>query len=176
MDLELQAALDEFSVIAVWSAITLYVLAFIAFAYDLSQRASLAPTKQRETVLVGAGASPASPAREPAEPSLRMPASERSRRYWARLAIAFTGLGFTLHLAATITRGVAAERVPWANMYEFALIGTLLIIAVYLAALRWFDLRFLGVFIAGMVVFFLGGSAMSFYVEVTPLMDPLKSI
>lgn len=61
-------------------------------------------------------------------------------------------------------------------MYEFALIGTLLIIAVYLAALRWFDLRFLGVFIAGMVVFFLGGSAMSFYVEVTPLMDPLKSI
>ncbi len=75
MDLELQAALDEFSVIAVWSAITLYVLAFIAFAYDLSQRASLAPTKQRETVLVGAGASSAPPAREPAEPSLRMPAS-----------------------------------------------------------------------------------------------------
>lgn len=176
MDLQLQAALDEFSVLAVWSAITIYVLAFLAFAYDLSQRASLAPTKQRETVLVGAGASPAPPAREPAEPSLRMPASERSRRYWARLAIAFTGLGFTLHLAATITRGVAAERVPWANMYEFALIGTLLIVAVYLAALRWYDLRFLGVFIVGMVVFFLGGSTISFYVEVTPLMDPLKSI
>lgn len=61
-------------------------------------------------------------------------------------------------------------------MYEFALIGTLLIVAVYLAALRWYDLRFLGVFIVGMVVFFLGGSTMSFYVEVTPLMDPLKSI
>lgn len=178
MDLELQTALDEFSVIAVWSAITLYVLAFVAFAYDLSQRASLAPAKQRGTVLVGAatGAAPAPPAPEPAEPSLRVPASERSRRYWARLAIAFTGLGFVLHLAATIPRGVAAERVPWAKMYEFALIGTLLIIAVYLAAVRWFDLRFLGVFIAGMVVFFLGGSAMSFYVEVTPLMDPLKSI
>ena len=35
MDLQLQATLDEFSVIAVWSAITVYVLAFLAFAYDL---------------------------------------------------------------------------------------------------------------------------------------------
>ena len=43
MDLQLQAALDEFSVLAVWSAITIYVLAFLAFAYDLSQRASAAP-------------------------------------------------------------------------------------------------------------------------------------
>ena len=177
MDIELQAAFDEFSVIAVWSAITLYLLAFLAFAYDLSQRASTAPVKQRETVLVGVVGGPASAAQNGArEGSLRVPGAERSRRYFARLGIAFTALGFALHLAATVTRGIAAERVPWANMYEFALIGTLLIVAVYLAALRWYDLRFLGVFIVGMVVFFLGGSTISFYVEVTPLMDPLKSI
>jgi cytochrome c-type biogenesis protein CcsB len=177
MDLQLQATLDEFSVIAVWSAITVYVLAFLAFAYDLSQRASAAPVKQREAVLVGAaGGPPPVPQSSGREESLRVPGAERSRRYWARLGIAFTALGFLLHLAATVARGIAAERVPWANMYEFALIGTLLIVTVYLVALRWYDLRFLGVFIVGMVVFFLGGSTISFYVEVTPLMDPLKSI
>ncbi len=175
MDLELQAALDEFSVLAVWSAITIYMFAFVAFAYDLSQRASFAPAKQRGAVLVSEGRSAEDRLLIDA-PTLRAPRVERSRRYWARLGIAFTGLGFVFHLAATITRGVAAERVPWANMYEFALIGTLLIVAVYLVALRRYDLRFLGVFITGMVVFFLGGSTMSFYVEVTPLMDPLKSI
>ncbi|RGE21466.1 c-type cytochrome biogenesis protein CcsB [Leucobacter sp. wl10] len=185
MNLELQTTLDEFSVLSVWSAITVYVLAFLAFAYDLSQRASLAPAKQRalatakqrEPALVGAGGATVPPPVEDAhEPTLGVPPAQRSRRLWARLGIAFTGLGFILHLAGTITRGIAAERVPWANMYEFALTGTLLIVAVYLASLRWYDLRFLGVFIVGMVVLFLGGSTISFFVVVTPLMDPLKSV
>lgn len=177
MTLELQATLDEYSVLAVWSAITIYVLAFLAFAYDLSQRASTVPAKQREKVLVGAGESAIpSQARKDPEPSLRVAPAERSRRLWARLGVALTGVGFVLHFAATVMRGVAGERVPWANMYEFALIGTLLIVAVYLLALRWYDLRFLGIFIVGMVVFFLGGSTFSFYTEITPLMDPLKSI
>ncbi|RGE19061.1 c-type cytochrome biogenesis protein CcsB [Leucobacter sp. wl10] len=177
MDLELQTALDAYSVLAVWSAITIYVLAFLAFAYDLSQRAAPAPAREREAALVGARPSTlAAPPAGREAPSLRIPRAERSRRLWARLALALSGLGFGLHLTATLARGIAAERVPWANMYEFALIGTLLIVAVYLAALRWYDLRFLGVFIVGMVVFFLGGATLSFYVEVTPLMDPLKSI
>ena len=79
-------------------------------------------------------------------------------------------------LAGTILRGIAAERVPWANMYEFALTGTVLIVAVYLLVLRRYDLRFLGAFLIGMVVLLLGGATVSFYVEVVPLMDPLKSV
>ncbi|HBU43494.1 MAG TPA: c-type cytochrome biogenesis protein CcsB, partial [Microbacterium sp.] len=61
------------------------------------------------------------------------------------------------------------------NMYEFALTGTVLIVAVYLLVLRRYDLRFLGAFLIGMVVLLLGGATVSFYVEVVPLMDPLKS-
>jgi cytochrome c-type biogenesis protein CcsB len=39
-----------------------------------------------------------------------------------------------------------------------------------------YDLRFLGSFITGLVVLLLGGAALAFYVEITPLMDPLKSV
>ena len=85
-------------------------------------------------------------------------------------------LAFLFQLGGTVARGIAAERVPWANMYEFALTGTVLIVAVYLAVLRRYDLRFLGAFLIGMVVLLLGGATISFYVEVVPLMDPLKSV
>ena len=45
-------------------------------------------------------------------------------------------------------------------MYEFALTGTLLIVAVYLVVLLRYDLRFLGSFITGLVVLLLGGAAL----------------
>ena len=102
---------------------------------------------------------------------------DRGKRYvMARIGTSLTVLGFLFHLGATVTRGIAAGRVPWSNMYEFAMTGTLLIVAVYLAVLLRYDLRFLGTFITGLVVVLLGGAALAFYVEIVPLMDPLKSV
>lgn len=85
-------------------------------------------------------------------------------------------LAFLFHVGGDVTRGIAAGRVPWSNMYEFALTGTMLIVAVYLVSLVRYDLRFLGALITGLVVLLLGGAALAFYVEITPLMDPLKSV
>ncbi len=85
-------------------------------------------------------------------------------------------LAFLFHVAGAVTRGAASGRVPWSNMYEFSLTGTMLIVAVYLVVLLRYDLRFLGSFITGLVVLLLGGATLGFYVEVTPLADPLKSI
>ena len=108
--------------------------------------------------------------------SVRTPPANRQRLLWARIGTSLTVLAFLFHLAGTVLRGIAAGRVPWANMYEFALTGTLLIVAVYLLVLRRYDLRFLGAFLIGMIVLLLGGATIAFYVEVVPLMDPLKSI
>lgn len=94
----------------------------------------------------------------------------------ARIGTSLTVLAFAFHLGATLTRGIAAGRVPWANLYEFAMIGTLLIVAVFLVVLTRIDLRFLGTFITGLVVVLLGLAATNFYVEISPLMDPLKSV
>ncbi len=175
-------SLDSISLLLVWTAIATYVLAFVAFTIDLAQRAARTTVPQRERELTGAG----SPARTPApldlqDPpespdSILVPPSQRPRLLWARIGTSLTALAFVFHLAGTVTRGIAAERVPWANMYEFALTGTVLIVAVYIAVLRRYDLRFLGAFLIGMIVLLLGGATISFYVEVVPLMDPLKSI
>jgi len=188
-------SLDSVSVLLVWTAIAIYSLAFIAYAIDLARRSALAveakdaATRERELVGVGAasaGASVPSATRETigsvraqeaaAKADLEAPITNRRRMVWARIGTSLTVLGFLFHLAGDVTRGIAAGRVPWSNMYEFALTGTLLIVAVYLVTLFKYDLRFLGVLITGLTVLLLGGATLAFYVEIVPLADPLKSI
>ena len=111
-----------------------------------------------------------------AEASVSGPPARRPRYFWARIATSLTVLALLFHAGADVTRGIAAGRVPWSNMYEFALTGTLLIVAVYLGVLFRYDLRFLGTFITGLVVVLLGGTAIWFYTDIVPLMDPLKSV
>ena len=62
----------------------------------------------------------------------------------ARIATAMMILGFLLLFAGVIARGVSAGRVPWGNMYEFSITGALAFSGAYLAALRKYDLRWLG--------------------------------
>ena len=92
-----------------------------------------------------------------------------------RMAMALTWIAFVLQLAATVMRGFAASRVPWANMYEFSMTGTLIIVGVFLFTnLKW-NLRFLGAFITGLVLILLGLAATRYYVEVVPLPPALQS-
>lgn len=170
--------LDSISLLLVWTAIPLYLLAFVAFAVDLTQRSGRRDAKRQVAMLVtvGGGVGESSVERSAPLNDVRTRPAQRERLVWARIGIVLTGFAFVCQLVGTVARGVAAGRVPWANMYEFALMGTLLIVGVYLVALRRFDLRFLGAFLIGMVALLLGGATLAFYVEVTPLMDPLKSV
>jgi len=85
-------------------------------------------------------------------------------------------LAWLLHVAAVVLRGVAAGRVPWANMFEFALTATAIIVGVFLATQFWQDLRFLGVFISGFTLVALGVGTTNFYVDVVPLPPALQSV
>lgn len=93
----------------------------------------------------------------------------------ARIALALTWVGWGVQVAATVLRGVAAERVPWANMFEFALTGTAIIVGVFLFANFWKDLRFLGTFVLGLAVLLLGLATRNLYVDVVPLPPALQS-
>jgi cytochrome c-type biogenesis protein CcsB len=98
-----------------------------------------------------------------------------SKARLARIALSLTWLGFVWQLIATVLRGIAASRVPWANMYEFAMTGTLMIMLVFLVVnLKW-DIRYLGAFITGFDLLALGISATRYYVEVVPLPPALQS-
>ncbi|MDQ1205801.1 c-type cytochrome biogenesis protein CcsB [Microbacterium sp. SORGH_AS_0862] len=177
-----QLSLDAVSLLTVWTAVAIYALAFIAYTIDLARRSADAADRQdalvRDRELVAAGGETISQVRaseERAAASLAARGRERSRPVWARIGTSLTWLAFLFHLTGAVLRGIAAERVPWSNMYEFALTGTVLIVAVYLAVLFRYDLRFLGAFITGLVAVLMGWATL-LHVDVVPLADPLKSV
>ncbi|QTX06262.1 c-type cytochrome biogenesis protein CcsB [Agromyces archimandritae] len=164
-----------------------YALAFVAFAIDLAKRsaaataaADAARTADRELVAAG-GARGRGTASTGGTASTAAPAAKPAygRSAPLRVGVALTVIAWLVHLAADVLRGVAAGRVPWANMYEFALTGTLIVTTVFLVVIavsRKTDLRFLGTFITGLVLVLLGMAAVNFYVSVVPLPPALQSI
>ncbi len=174
------ATLAAYSVVAVYSAIVVYVLAFIAFALDLSQRSAIAQ-RSTETVAVSAKASASKAggtavlekATPPATPTTASVTGKASR--FQRTAYALVIVGWVVHLTALILRGLAAGRVPWANLYEFAMTGTAIMIGVFIFIQFWRDVKFLGAYITGVVVLLLGLASVNFYVAVTPLPPALQS-
>ena len=177
---------DDISVLLLWTAIAIYTLGFLAFTVDLARRSELAiaaqdakaKTQARTLVAAGGGQTIDEIRAEEAAAKIALEAapSQRGRYLFARLGVVLTTIAWLFHLGADVTRGIAAGRVPWSNMYEFALTGTLLVVAVFLTVLVRYDLRFLGAFINGLIVVLLGGAALAYYVEVVPLSDPLKSV
>lgn len=169
----------EISLVLLYSAMAVYALAFVAYAMDLARR-SVPVSRQpapRTSVLIGSIAtSPAPGAVTPsAEYHNTAPTKGRSAGRAARVALALTILAWTLHLGATILRAVAGQRVPWANMFEFSLTGALLIVGIFLIVQIWFDLKFLGTFVVGLMLVLLGVATVGFYVDVVPLPPALQS-
>jgi cytochrome c-type biogenesis protein CcsB len=121
--------------------------------------------------LVGAGAPvPA------AAPEIGVP-PRPDRSVWAgRIAVALNGLGLLLHLGALATRGIAADRMPWGNMYEFILSVTFVGSAAWLAVLsRRPGIRHLGLFVTLALVVLLGAAGLIAYTPVGPLVPALHS-
>ncbi len=93
----------------------------------------------------------------------------------ARIATAMMVLGFLLLVAGVIARGVSAGRVPWGNMYEFSITGAMAFSGAYLAALRKYDLRWLGLIVSIAVLLTLGTAVAVLYRPSAPLVPALKS-
>src|SRR5690625_2011642 len=80
-----------------------------------------------------------------------------------------------MHLGAVVLRGLAVSRVPWANMYEFAITATLVAVAVYLGVQFMRDMRVLGAPIVGIVLLLLGAAVTLFYVDPRGLPPALQN-
>ena len=170
--------LDQLSVLLLLSAMGLYAVAFVAFALDLARRSSEAQVMADEAAQRAAGTVSArggATATLVAAPPSTVAPPKAKRRTAVRVAIAVLTVGWVLHLGADVLRGIAADRVPWANMYEFSMTGTLIIVGLYLLALTRVDLRFLGAVITGLVLVLLGISTVGFRVAVSPLPPALQS-
>ena len=99
-----------------------------------------------------------------------------SANRFGRFAVALTALGALIHTASLAIRGIAVDRVPWGNMYEFsALVGLIAVLAFLGALARAPQIRYLGVFVMlpVILVMFLAGTVL--YAKAEPLVPALQS-
>jgi cytochrome c-type biogenesis protein CcsB len=138
------------------------VLALAALAYVAQWGFARTLTPDRE--LVGAGA-PASTSDDVAE--------DRSD-VAGGIGFSLTALAWLILLAGVVTRGLAAERVPWGNMYEFGCAAILVALSAYLVLVRVWSIEWVGPIVTGFGTIVLGAS-MLVYVPAGPLVPALHS-
>jgi cytochrome c-type biogenesis protein CcsB len=147
--------------------VALYSLGVVAFCAQLAF--GRRPARARE--LVGAGA--------PVEPSAALadPTAEPARgRRWGLIAMGLTVVGLLTHIGILVTRGLATDRLPWGNMYEFATAVVLVAVAAFtVLAARAPGLRHIGAFVMGPAVLALVLIGLELYTDAKPLVAALRS-
>ena len=123
--------------------------------------------------LLAVGAAPARPARRPPLAGAAAPTAA----HWAgRTAVALFVLGVTAHVGTVVSRGIAAQRLTWGNMYEFIIATTMVAAIAWLTVLRRRpDIRQLGLFVVLVLMLLLGAAGMIAYTPVGPLVPALDS-
>ena len=169
----------------VYSAIAVYVLAMLAYAALSARRTVLAGNTVAApadlSAAVGGGGSRAvagevsSPRDRVEAGSTHAPATGSEGDRLAAIAAALTILGFGLHLLGVLARGLAAERAPWGNMYEFAVVAALTATGAFLVLLRREPVRALGVWITALVVLTLGLAVTVLYTPAGALVPVLNT-
>ncbi|MEJ2858434.1 MULTISPECIES: c-type cytochrome biogenesis protein CcsB [unclassified Saccharothrix] len=152
------------------AAVAVYFFAAVFYLCE----AAFGRVKTRE--LVGAGAPVAGTAEDGTWTPGLVVRQERSRaEKLGRMGVALTVLGALLQLSSLVLRGVATERAPWGNMYEYGSLLTFAAVATWLVLMRKFPVRKLGGFVLVPVVIlmFLGGTVL--YAEAAPVQPALQS-
>ncbi len=145
MGIALNEGLSQISLIFIYAAMAVYTAAFLTFANHLSRLASEKKKIRGEATKI------------------------------ERIAIILMIIASLLHGVGVLLRGIAASRVPWANMYEFSITGSFVVVAIFLFALAIKDIRLIATFVSGFTLLILGSATAIFYVEVKSLMPALQS-
>lgn len=146
---------------AIASGTAVVALAFLAHVAEWGFARRSVPAQ----VPVGAGA----PAPTPADDD------EPTRSdVLSSVAYSLAVLATAILLVGMVTRGLAAQRVPWGNMYEFGVGGALVALVVYVVVARFSSIEWLGGIVTGFALVVLG-LASSTYVPAGPLVPALHS-
>jgi cytochrome c-type biogenesis protein CcsB len=139
------------------AAAGIYVLAMIFHAVEFAAARAKVPA------LVGAGGPEEEPARS------------RPERF-GRMAVALTVLGAALQLVSIATRGIAAERWPMGNMYEFIAAICVAAVVTWLVVLRRSPAaRPAGPFVLFPVLVLMALAGSVLYAPAGPVVPPLRS-
>ncbi|WP_296632446.1 c-type cytochrome biogenesis protein CcsB [Rhodoluna sp.] len=141
----LNDSLSQISLLFIYGAMLVYTVSFLSFSWQLTR---LSSDKKK----IRAGAS-----------------------QLERVGITLLIMADVLHGVGVILRGIAASRVPWANMYEFSITGSFIVVTIFLIALKIRDIRLIAAFVSGFNLLILGVATTVFYVRVAPLPPALQS-
>ena len=190
--------LAEYSELFMLIAALIYTLAFILFTVDTARssatirrvdaelaaetEAEAASVKSPVSVAAGSGAEAGSgaggvqpPAASDAELVDDDMAYVGARRPFANVAVALTVVAVAAHAFAVVARGVSASRWPLGNMYEFLVGAALVVTVTYLIGLIRRDIRFLGIFVLGLVVTMMMAATVGFPTPVGHVQPALQS-
>jgi cytochrome c-type biogenesis protein CcsB len=167
------------------STVIIYAIAMLCYACDFAfakHRVLAGVSEQAEVAvpeLVAAGAGGPSTGVGGIRPAAGGAAGTAASRwpsgFWLRLAFALTCVGVTVHVVAIFTRGIAEDRVPWGNMYEFIAAFTCMAVLVLVVASVWYRAYYMGVFVLVPIVFGLGVDLTVLYTPAGSLVPALQS-
>jgi cytochrome c-type biogenesis protein CcsB len=153
-----------------------YLAAMVGYGveYSFGSRGVVARVAQRDLVAPGAPSTVEYPGL--AAPAPVVPPGVERTVLAGRLAVGLTLLGTLAHATTLVSRGLAAGRVPWGNMYEFV------ITVCFVGAVSWLVLlvrrpeaRHLGLYVMLMLVVLLGFAGTRLYTKAGPLVPALNS-
>ncbi|TSD58159.1 c-type cytochrome biogenesis protein CcsB [Aeromicrobium piscarium] len=157
--------LEQYAQISNYAMVAATCVLALAFVAHVAEWAFARKVVSDEKELVTSGPTPPAP---PVEDEA--PVTER----FSRVGVTLTILAATLLVASVITRGLAAERVPLGNMYEFGLVGVAVALLTYLALVWKYQVQWAGGVVAAFGLVMLGMS-LSTYVPAGPLVPALDS-
>ena len=165
------------------ATVVFYAIAMLSYACDFAfaKRRVLATAAAPQAAvpqLVAAGAGgPTVSVNAPTDSagSTGARASRWPAGFWLRLAFGLTCIGLFLHVLAILTRGLAEDRVPWGNMYEFISAFTCMAVLVLVAACLIYRAYYLGLFVLLPVVLALGLDLTMVYTPAGELVPALQS-
>jgi cytochrome c-type biogenesis protein CcsB len=163
------------------TTVVMYVIAMVAYAADLGfgrrrAEAGTVPAKAGAKVLVGAaGAESDAGAPAAVADAADDDESERPRVDWIRLAVLLNVLGWGAHLGVLVSRGLAANRWPWGNMYEFLTAISFAAVTAFIVVMLRYKARFLGAFVMAAAAVALGVANIWLYDSVGPVTPALNS-
>ncbi|GAB76891.1 cytochrome c-type biogenesis protein CcsB [Austwickia chelonae] len=198
LDAGIDLQLANYANLALYAAMVVLTLAMLAFAVyvafaDRPDAAGRPATQDREkefagvggtSVGAGTGESSAEVVEETAgsplgEERQGAPQNRPSRPRGASAGVtgaSLTWLSLMFLVVSVVCRGLASNRVPVANMFEFAVFGSMLVLAVYLGmGLRW-PLTWLGLFVTTPVLLVLGLALTVWYSPAAELLPSLRSL
>lgn len=141
----LDVTMASISLIFIYAAMAVYTVSFLMFVFHMA-RATSESKKVRSTS-----------------------GKLQTAGFWV------LGFAAALHGLGVFLRGASQARVPWANMYEFSISGSFLIVLIFLTALAVKEIRVIALFVNAFVLLVLGVATTTFYVQIKTLMPALQS-